>query len=849
MSNRIGRSVLLVLAVVAGVLTPLAAARSHTMSPPAPRAGALPPGLAPVVAATLASPDYHLAPGNAGGWRADNPAQGMAVDFTPEGLRVSPGAGADLGLTLARLGRAGSLTAPEPARVEAAGARIDYRRGAVTEWYVNDHRGVEQGFTLDTAPPGDAGAPLVVELAPAGGMRPALDPAGSSIRFTSPTGGALNYGGLHAFDANGRVLPSRLDLAGDMVTLTVDDAGAAYPVVIDPLVNVHAAWLTPSDGAENHAGYSVGISGDTAVVGALGVDSAYVFVRSGGGWSEQARLPLGTRSDNAFGYSVAIDGDTIVVGAFDTDTPVRQAGAAYVYVRQGGVWTEQAHLLAPNPQFLANFGYAVAVSGDTVLVGENQANSFAGQAHVFVRSGGTWAHQARLAVSPFTRFLASSVALSGDTAVLGQPFVNGPGSVFVFVRSGGAWSQQAELTASDGGDGDHFGNSLGISGETVVVGAVRHIDPQGNAVGSAYAYVRSGGSWVEQARLVPPVTQTGDVYGFSVAISGDIAVVGAMAEDVSGAANAGAAYSFRRTGTTWGPAARYTAPDAGASDQLGWSVAVSGHTGVAGAIFHGPGDGLGRGGAAVFDIIPIASLVLTPSAATVATGSPQSYTVRGLDAGGTDRGDFTSTTTFSITPDGSCAGATCTPAAPGPHTVTATLDGLSATASLTATYVDTTPPVVHVPAPMSVLATGPSGAVVTYTATATDDDPAKPNPPVNCSPASGSTFPIGTTTVTCTSTDAAGNTGTASFTVSVAGARPQFERLIALSQDLGPGKAALMQLQKAYERYLAGDIAGACTGLNDYIKQVTQHTPKQIDAATAAARIADANQIRAVIGC
>ena len=203
----------------------------------------------------------------------------------------------------------------------ADGARVEYRRGAWTEWYVNDHRGVEQGFTL-AAPPaaGAAGRPVVVELASTGELRPALDASGTTVRFAAP-GGGLDYGGLHAFDAAGRSLPSRLGVEGATITLTVDDTGAAYPITIDPLIVSQEAHLFASNGSTgDEFGFSVAISGDTAVVGANryglhGLEgSAYVFVRTGATWTEQARLSAPVTPAH-FGYSVAVDGDTVVVGA------------------------------------------------------------------------------------------------------------------------------------------------------------------------------------------------------------------------------------------------------------------------------------------------------------------------------------------------------------------------------------------------------------------------------------------------------------------------------------------------------------------------------------------------------
>jgi glutamate synthase domain-containing protein 3 len=335
------------------------------------------------------------------------------------------------------------------------------------------------------------------------------------------------------------------------------------PVSASDFTGAYEFKLTAGDGAaDDYFGYSVAISGDTAVVGAYWDDvganasqgSAYVFTRSGTTWTEQAQL---TASDGAatdhFGCSVAINGDTAVVGAYSDDVGATPSqGSAYVFTRSGTNWTEQAQLTASDGAASDYFGLSVAISGDTAVVGAYMddvgANSTdQGSAYVFTRSGSTWTQQTDLTAGDGAAddHFGYSVAVSGDTAVVGARWANSTqGSAYVFTRSGTVWTEQAQLTASDGTAGDHFGHSVAMSGDTAVVGA-RWDDIGANPnQGSAYVFTRSGTVWTEQAQLTAGDGAAGDMFGCSVAISADIAVVGAYWNDVGANADQGSAYVY-----------------------------------------------------------------------------------------------------------------------------------------------------------------------------------------------------------------------------------------------------------------------------------------------------------------
>ena len=322
---------------------------------------------------------------------------------------------------------------------------------------------------------------------------------------------------------------------------------------------------------------------------------------------EDAKL---TASDAAaadlFGGSVALSGDTIVMGARGDDDAGNQSGSAYVFVRSGSTWNEQAKLTASDAEGGDNFGYSVALSGDTAVVGawidDHAGGNLAGSAYVFLRSGTSWTEQAKLTASDaedFDRF-GVSVAVSGDTAVVGAHSDGDQfGSAYVFVRNGTSWSEQAKLTASDAATDDEFGRSVALSGDTAVVGSFHDDHAGGPDAGSAYVFVRSGTGWSEQAKLTASDAAGGDEFGLSVALSGDTAVVGAVSDDHAGGTNAGSVYVFLRSGTSWNEQAKLTASDAAASDSFGFAVAFAGDTAVVGAR-NDDDNGFGSGSAYVF---------------------------------------------------------------------------------------------------------------------------------------------------------------------------------------------------------------------------------------------------------
>ncbi len=392
--------------------------------------------------------------------------------------------------------------------------------------------------------------------------------------------------------------------------------GSAYVFTGSCSAWTQQAKLTAPDGAaEDFFGLSVCIDGETAIAGSHGntvngnarQGSAHIFTRSGATWTRQTKLtaPDGATED-AFGYSVAISGDTALIGAGwdDIGTNVNQ-GSSWVFSRAGDVWIgPDFKIIAPGVGANERFGWSVAVSGDTALIGVLEDRQV-GYAYVFTRSGAIWVQQARLGaidVGPYDMF-GSAVSLSGNTALIGafndDVGVNGQeGSAYVFVRSGTTWMLQAKLAASDGAWLDKFGYSVSICGDTALVGAYGEDSVPGGDVGmergSVYVFVRTGTTWAQQAKLTLAPEISTRVFGKCVALAGDTALIGAPGEGVGIDLGRGAAYVFSRTGTAWAQQARLSASDGSAGYGFGTSVALSGGTALVGS----PGWGGNEQGAA-----------------------------------------------------------------------------------------------------------------------------------------------------------------------------------------------------------------------------------------------------------
>ena len=574
---------------------------------------------------------------NSGQFVAMNPDQRWSTNFDGRGFITTPSASQaktswKWGLQLKSYGFAKQQCAvSEVASVKTQDGRVTYNWSeGLEEFYINEARGLEHGFTLQNRPALVEGAPLTFTMSVRGDLKAKAAKDGQSIAFLNANEMvALNYSDLKVTDADGKILSARMETRAAEVLIQVEEKDARYPLTVDPLAaNATEVYIkAPAHTVTDEFGHAVAIDGTTMVVGApledtTGADSgaAYVYVASGGVWVLQQVLKAPADAllniADRFGAAVDVSGDTIVVGAWGEDSSTTgvnstadnlavNSGAAYVFVRSGGVWTLQAYLKASNTGAVDGFGQGVAIDGDTIVVtapwedgagqgvnpgidGNTQVDSGAG--YVFTRTGTVWAETAYLKAdnaeafdyfggSPFLVDVdyTGAVDISGGTIVIGAPLED---SVASGVIPGTP----------------NLGNWDGLGGST----APRNIFNAAN-VGAAYVFTGAGAAWTQQAVLKPtntdPVLLTTDNFGTSVAIDGNNIVVGSPFEDGSGvgvnpvdnnlAVNSGAAYTYNRAGTAWTPTAylKQSNTPSQVASWFGWSVDISGTKVIAGAPF------------------------------------------------------------------------------------------------------------------------------------------------------------------------------------------------------------------------------------------------------------------------
>ena len=420
----------------------------------------------------------------------------------------------------------------------------------------------------------------------------------------SNTGSDDRFGGAVALSADGTTLaigsPNERSNATGINGNQLDDsaalAGAVYVFTRAAAGWSQQAYLKASNtDSGDQFGFDVALSADgsTLVATAIGENSnaaaingdqlnnaaidagaAYVFVRIGTAWSQQAYIKASTPSiGDEFGRSVALsaDGNTLVVGSPGEDTIGPEAGAALVFARSAGAWSQQAYLGASTPSHGAQFGVEVAISADgtTLAVGATRENS-------------------------------NATGINGNQLNMSAP---GSGAVYVFTRSGNAWLQQAYIKASNTGADDNFGRSIGLSdnGSTLAVGAINEDNAvtgiNGNQVneivqavesGAVYVFMRTAGVWTQMAYIKASNTGANDRFGWALALSGDGATLavgareeGSSATGVNGgqldnvASGAGAVYTFVRSGAVWAQQAYVKASNTQGTDQFGVAVAIS----------------------------------------------------------------------------------------------------------------------------------------------------------------------------------------------------------------------------------------------------------------------------------
>jgi hypothetical protein len=299
---------------------------------------------------------------------------------------------------------------------------------------------------------------------------------------------------------------------------------------------------------------------------------------------------------DCFGRSLAMSSKYIIAGAKGDDMIAKDSGAAYIFERRNGDYVQMAKLKADHPETNDYFGFSVAIDGETAVVGawqDKHKGRDAGAAYVFVRQGDSWVLQSKLTATDASDFahFGYTVGISGERIVVGareeSRIASSAGAAYVFHRDGSAWAQEAKLTAAAPAADQQFGWSVAIDGDRVLVGALGD-KYHGVESGAAYLFHRASNGWVRDQRLVPPDPKVEQRFGYSVSLQANSAVVGAY-RDNSGGYESGAAYVYENRGKTWTEGQKLIASDARASEYFGWSVAVDGARVVVGAWYDGDG--------------------------------------------------------------------------------------------------------------------------------------------------------------------------------------------------------------------------------------------------------------------
>ena len=376
-----------------------------------------------------------------------------------------------------------------------------------------------------------------------------------------------------------------LVVAATSLPLLVSSASAvAASPRATPSIGRQLAELKGSDTLSGDAvGVSVAISGTTALVGAPGsakdAGRAYVFTETAAHWNEVAELKgSDTVAGDFFGYSLAISGTTALVSAPGF---AKNAGRTYIFARTATGWKQASELKGSDTVAGDYFGESLAISGATTIVGADGHAKSAGRVYVFTSTTAGWKQVAELKGSDTVAGdgFGYAVAISGTTAIVGAPdHATDAGRVYMFTNKAAGWKQAAELKGSDTITDNGFGVSVAISGTTAIVGAPGF----SKAAGRAYVFAKTGGVWTQAAELKGLDTVASDDFGYTVAISNTTVLAGAPGFSKT----AGRAYVFTNTAPGWKQAAKVKGSDTVAADYFGYSVAISGTTAVVGADGH-----------------------------------------------------------------------------------------------------------------------------------------------------------------------------------------------------------------------------------------------------------------------
>ncbi|MBN1140151.1 MAG: FG-GAP repeat protein [Anaerolineae bacterium] len=574
----------------------------------------------------------------AAAYQAPNRTQNLRTYFTAQGIRMIPRVWDgqappwEWGLALSAYGYAGREQETVAAALSANGSRIEYRRGSLTEWYQNDERGLEQGFTLYT-PPAGSGRTLILDLALSGSLRPHLTAGGEAIEFATSGGvTVLRYDGLAAWDASGRDLPARFSLSQAGIRIHIDAAGAVYPITVDPLAST-PAWSAESNQSNAFFGYSVATAGDVngdgysdVIVGAPYYDNgqteegrAFVYHGSASGLSATANWSAEGDQDSAyFGSSVGMAGDVdgdgyvdVIVGASRYDNGETDEGRVFVYHGSASGLSATAAWTAESDQDGAYFGFAAGTAGDVngdgysdVIVGAYlYDNVQTDEGGTFVYHGSAsglsatpaWSAEGDQDSARFGYAVGTACDVNGDgysDVIIGAHLYDNDqtdeGRAYVYHGSASGLAAAAAWSAESDQENAEFGYAVGTAGDVngdgysdVIIGAHLY-DNDETDEGRAFVYHGSAGGLAAAAAWSVEGDQESAEFGYAVGAVGDVngdgygdVIVGAPFYD-NGELNEGQAAVYHGSVGGLSTVAAWTVESDQASAGLGYAVGAAG---------------------------------------------------------------------------------------------------------------------------------------------------------------------------------------------------------------------------------------------------------------------------------
>jgi hypothetical protein len=554
-------------------------------------------------------------------------------------------------MQLTHFGFSGTLKKTQARGAQISGIRVDVVHDRdLSEWFINSPVGIEQGFRLmrpfaapKNGPNGSVCGNFELHFKLSGDLIPAITSRG--LDFQDKSGQVrMHYRQLVAYDANHQILPARFRLTGNHLRISVDTAGAAYPVIVDPLFGSEQTLTADDAAAEDQFASAVAVDADTIVVGAPLADlttstdagAVYVFVRdpATGNFSQQQKLTADdAAADDRFGTTVHVDGNTLVVGAPRVDSVTsNDTGAVYVFTRDPAVanspWTQQQKLTTDDAAADDRFGSSVYVEGNTLVGGaprrDSATSTTTGAAYVFTRdpddATSPWTQQQKLTAGDASADdqFGTSVSLNGSTIVVGAPRVDlgtsdDVGAVYVFTRdqtvSANPWSQLQKLTASEANADDRLGSSVSVDANTILAGAPRFDTVGFVDNGAAYMFTRGSGSvnFSQQQILTAVFPASNGQFGTSVFVDGSTALVGSPLESILTSTDAGAAYFFIRDPQSgdWSQQQRLTGSSPQALSEFGGAVGLDAATAIIGSAKRDQGTSNLAGTAFAFALEPL----------------------------------------------------------------------------------------------------------------------------------------------------------------------------------------------------------------------------------------------------